>query len=119
MAAIVDAIAHHQSCFCQTSEIYNLLDFIEAITPHVLKQNQAIAQSTHCDRSILSRLGQGCGLLVRSYRPSCSEVKPGDRPIEALRSPVIHCVYARIEKPITDWIVYRGDRPSHEHRNSP
>jgi hypothetical protein len=31
----------------------------KAIAPHVLKQNQAIAQLTHCDRSILSCLGQG------------------------------------------------------------
>jgi hypothetical protein len=35
-----------------------------------------------------------------------------DRPIKALRSPVVHCVYARIEKSVTDWIVYRGDRPA-------
>jgi hypothetical protein len=31
--------------------------FIEAIAPYILKQTQAIAQSKHCDRSILSRLG--------------------------------------------------------------
>jgi hypothetical protein len=30
--------------------------------------------------------------------------------IQRLRSPVIHRVYVRIEKPATDWIVYQGDR---------
>jgi hypothetical protein len=28
-----------------------------------------------------------------------------------MRSPVLHRVYARMEKPVADWIVYRGDRP--------